>query len=110
MVESYEYVKSDSADMMSALDHSPASVAIFASSRAFQSYSSGIFSEEGCATDVNHGVAVVGYKANEYWIIRNSWGSSWGESGYMQMAMAEGKGICGINQFMSYPKTAKWQQ
>jgi hypothetical protein len=44
----------------------------------------------------------VGYGAN-YYIVKNSWGSDWGESGYVRIGMADGSGICGINQNVAYP-------
>jgi len=55
----------------------------------FQNYSTGIFSA-ACASGVNHSVLVVGYGYNSttkqyYYLVRNSWGTSWGESGYMQV-------------------------
>lgn len=103
----YHYVSSFTNSMMSAVNKSANSVAINASSRAFSSYKSGVFDNATCPTDINHGVAVVGYSANEYWIVRNSWGTGWGEDGYIRMAMTDGKGTCGINQYMSYPETTK---
>jgi hypothetical protein len=69
------------------LDHGPISVAVYVNS-AFQGYSGGIFT--GCSGGtVNHGVTLVGWDdnggTNGYWIIRNSWGAGWGESGYMRI-------------------------
>lgn len=58
----------------------PVSVAIEADQAGFQSYKSGIFDggTGGCGTKLDHGVLVVGYTA-DYWIVKNSWGSSWGK-------------------------------
>merc|ERR1712243_84932 len=51
---------------------------------------------------LNHAVAAVGYNTSEgYWIVRNSWGSSWGDSGYIKMVM--GKNMCGLSN-MYLPK------
>lgn len=62
-----------------------------------------------CGYELDHGVAAVGYgttrDGTKYWIVQNSWGSSWGEKGYMRMARAiedEG-GLCGIAMEASYP-------
>jgi len=81
------------------------SVAISAQ-QDFMFYSSGIFDSTTCPTDpdsLNHGVAVVGFDSTQkFWIVRNSWGDSWGEKGYIRMAM--GKNLCGITDAASVPK------
>lgn len=62
-----------------------------------------------CTTDLNHGVAVVGYgveaDGTKYWIVKNSWGPSWGEQGYisMQRGIDAKEGLCGIAMDSSYP-------
>ena len=77
----------------------PASVSINASPSDFHTYSSGIYSSDICdAWTINHAVGCVGYgneAGNNYWIIRNSWGTVWGEAGYMRLAMFAGN-MCGI--------------
>jgi cysteine peptidase B len=80
-------------------EHGPLSIAVDASD--FQSYYDGIL-EDCDFGQLNHGVTLVGYgqeKNVKYWIIRNSWGSSWGEDGYIRLA--RGKGLCGMNQAVS---------
>jgi hypothetical protein len=71
----------------------------------------GIFNSETCYTNgVNHAVLVVGFDLSgttPYWILRNSWGSSWGEGGYMRLAIAGGDGICGINIFPGFYPVVK---
>ena len=67
-----------------------ASVSISAGNTPFMSYSSGILDDEECQplSDVDHAVAAVGYGSEngiDYWIVRNSWGTSWGEEGYVRM-------------------------
>merc|ERR1711924_52332 len=68
------------------------SVGIDASSIWFQLYFGGVYDHKGCknkAEELDHGVAVVGYgtsSGKDYWLVRNSWGASWGKSGYIMMA------------------------
>merc|ERR1712080_41728 len=80
----------------------PISICLCASSSAFGSYQGGIFDDPSCPTSINHAVAAVGYDTNQnYWIVRNSWGTSWGESGYMRMI--KGKNMCGVLSHSCYP-------
>ncbi|KAJ1393974.1 Peptidase C1A, papain C-terminal [Sesbania bispinosa] len=85
----------------------PVSVAIEAS-RDFHSYQEGVFTGT-CGTDLNHGVTAVGYGTEEdgtkYWLIKNSWGATWGEEGYMKLLRESGQpeGLCGIAMQASYP-------
>ncbi|KAJ3689076.1 hypothetical protein LUZ61_018240 [Rhynchospora tenuis] len=94
--------------LKNAVANQPVSVAIDASGSAFQFYSSGIFTGP-CGTNLDHGVLVVGYgpcsTGTAYWIVKNSWGTSWGESGYirMQRNIASTSGPCGIAMEPSYP-------
>jgi len=72
-------------------------VQIEADTQAFQFYTSGVFDNSGCGTNIDHGVVVVGYGTQgttPYWIVRNSWGASWGEKGYIRMV--RGKNMCAI--------------
>jgi len=93
---------SDSA-LMSALNKQPVSVAIEADQKTFQLYASGVFTGT-CGTNLDHGVLAVGYGTDatggDYYKVKNSWGASWGESGYIRMGRGSsyngGKGQCGI--------------
>lgn len=94
-------------ELLKAVAAQPISVGICGSERAFQLYSKGIFSGP-CSTSLDHAVLIVGYGSEngiDYWIIKNSWGKSWGMNGYMQMQRNNGdaNGICGINKLASYP-------
>jgi len=79
------------------------SVAIQANQFAFQNYSGGIFNNANCGTNLDHATNIVGWGTSngvDYWIMRNSWGTSWGEQGYMQIEISStvnnGAGYCGI--------------
>ncbi|XP_047531378.1 cathepsin L-like [Vanessa atalanta] len=85
----------------------PISAMIDASQVSFQLYSSGVYYDEDCSSsDLNHGVLVVGYDTDEeggdYWLVKNSWGTSWGEDGYIKMARNRGNN-CGIASYIAYP-------
>ncbi|XP_057806657.1 cysteine proteinase mucunain-like [Salvia miltiorrhiza] len=106
-IDGYEDVPKNEKALQKAVAHQPVSVAIEASGRALQLYSSGVFSG-GCGTELDHGVVVVGYgteRGQDYWIVRNSWGTSWGEDGYfrLQRNVAAPNGKCGIAMIASYP-------
>jgi len=91
-----------------ALALQPVSVAIEADKPVFQSYVGGVLDKPGCGTNLDHGVLVVGYGTDggkDYWKVKNSWGASWGESGYIRLA--RGTNYCGIATQPSYPTGAK---
>ncbi|CAI9110220.1 OLC1v1010213C2 [Oldenlandia corymbosa var. corymbosa] len=98
----------DEKALQKAVAHQPVSVAIEASGRAMQLYKSGVFTG-GCGESLDHGVVVVGYgteNGKDYWIVRNSWGTNWGENGYLRMernVIETNKGKCGIAVEPSYP-------
>lgn len=104
-IDSYEDVpENDEKALQKAVVNQPISVAICA--EPLQFYSSGIVDQ--CCTDLDHGVLLVGYgkeKNTPYWLVKNSWGGSWGEEGYFRLkAFGKDKeGTCGIAMAASYP-------
>lgn len=89
----------DAEQMKAALAEAPLSVNLDASA-VFKSYTSGVFADPLCGNQHNHAVLAVGYGVDsdgtEYWVVKNSWGTGWGEGGYIRMAIVEGDGICGV--------------
>jgi len=87
----------------------PVSVAIEADTRTFQMYSSGVITGNSCGTNLDHGVLIVGYGIEngiKYWLVKNSWSSSWGDKGYVKIARSEStndEGVCGIAITPSFP-------
>jgi len=88
----------------------PISVGIDAHLPTFHFYKSGVYHDPKCSSvHLDHGVLVVGYgteqsngKGKDYWLVKNSWGETWGEKGYIKMARNK-KNACGVASQASYP-------
>jgi len=90
--------------LMSAVAQQPVSVAIQADQMAFKSYSGGVLTG-ACGTQLDHGVLAVGYgtlDGVDYWKVKNSWGPTWGQDGYV-LIERNANDKCGILDSASYP-------
>ncbi|CAH6418324.1 Papain family cysteine protease, partial [uncultured virus] len=104
--------------MLTAVNRGPLIVLIRLDTFSFRDYTAGVIT--GCAdsshltlNDLNHAVVIVGYGTTynaaapvtpiDYWLVRNSWGTQWGEQGYFRIARTLGAGQCGINLWVTYP-------
>lgn len=99
-ITGYQYLRSEDEDTlkMTVATHGITVATIDAGQASFQFYSSGIYDEPKCTKVLNHVVAVVGYGSEnniDYWICKNSWGTFWGEDGYLRMVRNKSN-QCGI--------------
>jgi cathepsin L len=106
-ISSFHDITSGSESALQAgVDKTPVSVAIDAGHNSFQLYKSGIYYEPACSTSqLDHGVLAVGYGStgsDNYWVVKNSWGTDWGMAGYIQMSKDRNNN-CGIATAASYP-------
>jgi KDEL-tailed cysteine endopeptidase len=109
-ISSCSDVKSnDQISLKGAVALQPVSIAIEADTRYFQSYSGGILTSSSCGTQLDHGVLIVGYgeeSGQKFWLVKNSWGTTWGDKGYVKIARSDSTndaGICGIAMQPSFP-------
>lgn len=95
-VSKYQVLAKTNGAIAEALVDAPVAVALAASGSAFQFYTSGVITAN-CGTSLNHGVIAVGMGSEgsvDYYKVRNSWGASWGEKGYVRIQ--RGNNMCGI--------------
>jgi len=105
------FVDVDSSDLSdapltAALAIGPVSIAIEADQMCFQFYTSGVLNDDSCGTNLDHGVLLVGSGTDgstPYWRVKNSWGSSWGDSGYIRFIRGDKYNQCGLKLAASYP-------
>jgi len=94
--------------LLSAVAQQPVSIAIEADQSVFQFYTGGVMDATTCGTQLDHGVLAVGYgtdsaSGKKFWKVKNSWGASWGEAGYIRLV--RGINQCGLTNAASYPTT-----
>jgi len=101
-ISGYTDVTNGEAGLMSAIATGPISIAIEADQSSFQFYSGGVITK-GCGKNLDHGVLLVGYgtSTDDYWLVKNSWGASWGADGYVMIK--RGSNLCGLASEPSYP-------
>jgi C1A family cysteine protease len=109
-VETYETVPpSSDSQLKAAIQAQPTCVAVQANNPSFLHYSGGIINDPNCGTKLNHAITAIGYgseNGQEYYLIRNSWSTDWGEKGYVRIAAGkDGDGICGVLLSSSRPTT-----
>lgn len=86
----------------------PVAIAINAGMRSFQHYQSGVYDDPECEDVMNHGVLAVGYgtyqpTGKDYFLVKNSWGTEWGDQGYIKMRRNRDN-QCGISSYAAYPE------
>lgn len=110
-VQNYANVPPRSANALKgAIEQGVVSVTVEADKDVFHHYTGGIINSDACGTQLDHAIAAVGWGTDDtvgdYYIVRNSWTSSWGEQGYVRIAAVENTvGICGIQQESTIPTT-----
>jgi hypothetical protein len=90
---------SDKDQMKAAAATQPLAVAIEADKMVFQTYHSGVMTSSKCGTTLDHAVLVVGYgneDGQDYWLVKNSWNTTWGDQGYIKLGMDDTNGTCGV--------------
>ena len=101
--------KNSAPQLKAALNKGPVSVAIEADQPVFHQYTGGVITGTSCGTSLDHGVLAVGYgtdaTAGDYYIVKNSWTTAWGNQGYVYIGIADGAGVCGIQMSASQPST-----
>ena len=97
----YSVPHNSSAQLEQYLARGPVALYIDAASPVFGAYKNGILDSADCYSEIDHGVTGVGYGVSpegvSFIIVKNSWGNSWGENGYIRIKNEDGWGICGMN-------------
>ena len=108
-VTKYVDVQPSAKDQMkAALNTQPLAVAIEADKMVFQTYKTGVLTSSKCGTNLDHAVLAVGYgteDGQDYWLVKNSWNTTWGDEGYIKLGMDSSNGACGVQMDPNQPTT-----
>ncbi|CAH0521846.1 unnamed protein product [Peronospora belbahrii] len=112
-VSDYKVVAANEQALLRAVTMGPVTANVDATGDGFRHYAGGIYDAQDCLSDeyeVNHAVVVVGFgqtdTGDEFWILRNTWGTMWGEDGYMRIARGGNiseYGPCNLYRYADYP-------
>ena len=110
ITDCYNVSPNNQLELQAAVARGPVSVAIEADTSIFQFYADGVLKNENCGVNLDHGVLIVGYgeeyNGDKYWLVKNSWGSEWGDNGYIKIARTNStndRGVCGIAMQPVFP-------
>ncbi|GMF17114.1 unnamed protein product [Phytophthora lilii] len=109
-VTGYESVHEDAGAIEDAVRNQPVSIFLYSGSSAFQYYSGGVLTGENCDKSGSHSGLAVGFGETDdgllYWRIKNQWGTSWGEDGYVRVERrysGDSEGACGVELYATWP-------
>ena len=105
-VKSYTQVKANVDSIKAAVEQQPLSIAVMADNDAFRNYTSGVITADQCPGRIDHAIQAVGWGndgTQDYFIVRNSWNTVWGDKGFAKLAADDsGDGTCGMNSVVYY--------
>ena len=109
-VKTYHNVTKRSPDQLkAALAQQPVSVSVQADQPVFHQYTGGVITSSACGTQLDHAILAVGWgtdpTAGDYYIVKNSWTTGWGEQGYVRIGIQDGAGVCGVQKDPAFPET-----
>jgi len=97
-ISSWQYVtQSQNENQMQQFTYAKGPPSVLVDASTWDSYNGGIYTSSNCGTQLDHAVQIVGWQVEQgqnVWIVRNSWGTGWGNAGYLYVAM--GQNACGI--------------